>query len=225
MSRVKYVARIKNVHEVVVYGASDPQYWQSRLAELELAPLVVDGAAEIMIGAFRSRWMGIPFGETILCVRVVRQGPRAEEGEGAFLMQGYNTSGFFAWVERVRFKTPYLRGQVHLLEDEEFGFVVDGGPGHRFGARTELPPEDAEAIEENFEGAAYLPSGVDHHFGAFIQATRTTWPARPGDALRHDEATAAGVLAPLAEGGFEIRRWATSKTAVHARTATFRVSP
>jgi len=87
----------------------------------------------------------------------------------------------------------------------------------------EVLPVPDELVDERLEGRAYLPEEPGAAFGAFIEARRTTWAARPGDALRHDEATADGVLAPLAQGGFEIRRWAASKTAVHARTKTFRV--
>ena len=214
----KYVARIRNVHEVILHGASDPQYWLTRLAPLQLEPLVLDGAAEVMLGAFRSRWMGLSFGEAILGVRV--RPTALPTREGFFFLQGYNSSRVFTFFERRHFGTPYLRGQVTLLQDEEVGFVVDGGPGQRFGARTAAEPADAGIAEEHFEGPAFLPSGPGHHFGALLQATRRTWPARPGDAVRYDEATAEGVLQPLVAGGFELRRWATSQTAVHARTRT-----
>lgn len=91
---MKYVAELAGVLDVTLRGATDPAYWRAR---------GIDGATEAMLVAADAKFKGIRFREVSFSLLV--------DG-GAHLVQAFNSVRFFAWVERVRFKTPYAHAQV-----------------------------------------------------------------------------------------------------------------
>ena len=93
---MRYVATVKNVREVVLEGRADLEYWTRHLEPMGLAPKAVDGEAELAIAAFRSRWMGIPFGEAVVFLSV---GPARDEDDrdDYFLLRAFNSNRFFTF--------------------------------------------------------------------------------------------------------------------------------
>lgn len=213
----RYVATIRGVHEVVLVGRADLAAWTRRLAPHGLVPSVCEGAAEITIGTFRSRWMGLQFAEAIVAVTL----RHAEPADACFLLQGYNTNRFFAFVERARFGTPYRHARLEVRTAGSIGFDLDGGAGHVVQASMGRRRADATPEASAFAGRVYLPGAAGGYFLARLEGTRRHHAFDPA----HDALVlpgSAGPLGCLAETDFVPTGWQVGTDALHARSKTMR---
>ena len=46
---VKYIAQLKGVRELALFGAADLTWWRDHLASEELEPVEVDGEAQVLV--------------------------------------------------------------------------------------------------------------------------------------------------------------------------------
>ena len=198
-------------------------YWTSRLEPLGLVPNTIDGRAEVQIGAFQARWMGIAFREAIVVVAASAQADSARE---AFhFEQAYNTNRFFAFVERVRFKTPYRHARIDVRLDGEPGFEIDADAGQRVRAHMGAGREPLETIDVVSDAVAHLPRGGGLHFFALIESRRDVFAADPAtDRFETDALPGHGPLGCLVESDFRPYRWQIGRSAKHARSKTFRAT-
>ena len=213
---MKYVATVSGVREVVLEGRADLAYWSAHLQPLGLQPRAIDGHAELMIAAFEGRWMGLRFAEFIVAAALA---------DGYFLARAYNSNRFFAFVERKRFKTPYLPAAVDLVADAPVSLQVDAGAGHRLAARMGTAREPVEAHEESQEGPIHIPAGRGLHYFAKVTGARTCHPFDAmQDVFEVDAAADAQGLGHVAASAFEPTRWRMGTASTHARSKTFRAT-
>ncbi|HEY0142399.1 MAG TPA: hypothetical protein VGF48_15985 [Thermoanaerobaculia bacterium] len=190
----KFVADLEHVREVTVSGTADLHYWRKRLQEEGLTPSETDGAARILLTAADARFRGVHFRELSVCVFA---------GDGAFLVQAFNSVRFFAWVERVIFKTPYTFARVAIDAAAIRSEMVEAHCGPRKAGPTEV---------DGFDGPVYLPNG--RWFRAHIAGLT--------ERIAFDPArdTFQTTLAPLLESRFTPREWHLRRDARHAKGNT-----
>lgn len=222
MSRsLKFVATVEPVREVILEGRADPGYWQHQLDAHGLDAQRVDGQARLMIGAFSARWMGIAFREAIVVVAIEASEADARIAEHWYQTIGINQNRFFAFVERVRFKTPYERGRVEVQVGDNAAFtLLTRGAGRLAAQRAgTLPAPPDERTSETHRIA--LPSGRGRHFHARFEAHRITTPF---DAVLGDrfslEAGDTPAFQALEASHFKPTTWHIASDSLHARTAT-----
>lgn len=106
-----YTIVLEKVQEVCLLGRADLDYFTRLLAPEGLHPTVREGFAEVMMCAVDSVYGGTRYVEAPLSVFTSEVAGGAERS-GAFLLRAYNTSRFFAWVERVRNHAPYYHAKI-----------------------------------------------------------------------------------------------------------------
>jgi hypothetical protein len=216
----RYTATVRDVAEVGLVGAADLGRWRAWLEPEGLFPVERDGAAEVRVMACSTRFKGIRFRELSISVTVSAT-DGAEEDDGVFLAQAWNSVRFFAWVERTFFRTPYQHADVELDSRGAAWMHVEDDAGHTLHAKMATSPSCSPS-DVNWAGAIHLPRAKDgaprRHF--FARLAGPTWSS----AFAEDDELAfggSGVLARLSESGFVGRTWENRSGAVHARSKTF----
>jgi hypothetical protein len=161
--QIQWAAQLNGVQEVSLLGTADLPYWQQRLAAEQLTPIERDGRAQLLIISAAARYMGVRFRE--LSFSVLATCPEMPPGQqGAYLVQAYNSSRFFAFCERALFATPYNYGDVQLstappasiqlLIAGELRFYVE--MRSQVGGAPRRAP--AQIADSGWEGPVFLPS-------------------------------------------------------------------
>jgi hypothetical protein len=112
-STFKYIAVLPHVREIALVGTADLAFWKDRLAEVDLFPLDFRGQARVPISAIESRFLGVRFREISITVFARRDDGDGGQ-EGLFLALAFNSSRFFAAIERAVFSTPYRHGRIRV---------------------------------------------------------------------------------------------------------------
>ena len=160
---MKWAAELHDVFEVTLVGTSDPAVWADRMRGERLEPVLRDGLAEMWMVAAEGVFAGLRFRELSFSVIV--------EG-GSFLAEATNSRRFFAWCERVFFKTPYRHGRVDLSVDR---VALDGQVlAERRGPRPTTIEHAA------WKGKAFLPGG-EHYFVAELEGETERSPFLESD--------------------------------------------
>lgn len=232
-ARVRYVAELSGVREVLLIGTADPAYWRDRVADLGLAPATMDGKARISINAMASRFHGVRFREICVALAVHRLNDNEQQDtrEDIYLVGAFNSSRFFTFVERRWFSTPYAHAaievdvrpaRIHLVAGS--GTVVEAAQSSTAGPRTQV-----DGAPYHWEGTIFLPPGARRRadnlqrslFARISGHTRTYPFARSTDLLTIRPADGPCVWADLLESGFAPTEWVVRENAAHARSKTF----
>lgn len=214
-SAAPWAAVIAPVREVILAGTADLAYWREQLRPEGLRPAEVEGRAALLVTAMSAKFNGLPFREWTVAVQVV-------EGDGAFLVQAFNSSRLLGWAERRLFRTPYSHAAIELGERAPAHLRVAPGATTALAARMG-PGAAGEQRHEIFAGPIYLPGdgrGRGEMFTARLEGTATIIPFDPArDMLTIDPAGGA-VFSHLAASGFRVREWRLRDAATHARSRT-----
>lgn len=223
-----YTVFLEKVNEVCLMGLADLDYWTTRLGEEQLHPAVRDGRAQILICTFHSSWKGKPFGESPLSIYTTPVAGGADQA-GAFLLQAYNTSGFFAWVERRIFRSPYNKGEVSnggqggassLTIQSQGKTVID--------ARMHGKVEPIRQGEVDWQGEIHLPKSLNRgaakgkRFRAQLSGITTVYPFTPGlDVLTLGAPATSTVAKALLDSHFTGLEWWIRPAGRHAKSDSF----
>lgn len=187
---MKWAAELHDVLEVTLIGTADPAVWADRLREERLTPVLRDGLVEMWVVAAEGVFAGLRFRE--LSFPVIVEG-------GSFLREAINSRRFFAWCERVFFRTPYRHGRVEMSPDR---IALDGQVlAERRGSR----PVTVEY--EKWSGSAFLPGGR-HYFIAELEGETERSPFLASDVCNVAD--------------FNPREWHVRRHARHAKSRTLR---
>ncbi len=227
-SPVRYIAQIAPAREVTLLGTADMAFWSERLREAGLHPTRVDGKAEVVLSAVGARYKGIGFREFSVSAFVCRRegGP---DRDAVYLAGAFNTSRFFAFVERTVFRTPYLHGSVSVDPGPPASFGVAGAGGAWLRARmapggTPEARVPVRAAEEGWEGPLFLPGPAPgRYFFARVAGFTRAYPFDPSaDEVALNPPPGDEALRWLADSRFSGREWIVRESATHARSGTFR---
>ena len=227
-STIKYVAELKHVREVALLGTADLAFWRDRLRPAGLHPTEDEGGALLMIGAIESRFLGVAFREATIAVSLARR--RGGSGrDGVFLVRAFNSSRFFAFVERACFASPYLHGRLRIDARCPAAIEVSRGDEIALIARMADAPGrlPSRSGGEDWRGPVFLPSergegaGSCRFFPARVAGATCTYPFSPSEDLvtigpsRDDTA-----LRSLVESNFAGREWVLREDGSHAEGKT-----
>jgi hypothetical protein len=227
--RHEYVAKLNNVREVSLYGTADLAFWKDRLRPTGLYPTERAGGARLMIGAIESRFMGISFREATICVFVSRQEGGSDE-DGVYLARAFNSSRFFAFVERTCFASPYLHGdlRVHARHPAAFEVSRDGEPALAVAMSASAPGRNPTPSEDrSWAGPVFLPNkrgkcgGLVKFFPALISGATQAFPFLPSvDRVTIRPSRDDAALRSLVESNFIGEEWYLREGATHAKGKT-----
>ena len=196
---MKYVAQLEHVREVTLRGTADLAFWRERLRREGLIPAESGGRAELLIIAADAVFRGIRFQELSVSVVIDEQ--------AAFLVQAFNSRRFFAFCERVFFRTPYEHGDVRVTSSRAAAIRAPGLSAEMRERR------ERGAAAAGWDGVVHLPERRLLH--ARIEGAAEEYAVGPDDRI-------AATLRPLVDSGFVATRWIIRPDARHAKSKTFR---
>ena len=228
---VKYQATVHPVQEGTLFGSADLAYWRRVLADYKLLPAQHDGLAEVIVSATSARFMGKRFRELSFSV-VVTDVEGADRRDGLFMFHAYNSSAFFAWVERSFFHTPYFTGDLAVSTEEPPSMLLrDGGTAvfhAQCGGRGPATPRKPIRVEEVlWKVPINLPSkdssmkGRHRMFHARIQGLTSFHAFDPeNDVWDVDKAAGRCGFDVLSACSFKPREWQVRHAATHSKGKT-----
>lgn len=226
---VKFVAQIHNAREVTLRAHADLRYWREHLHPLNLHPHAANGKAHIVISAVAARFKGLPFRELSLSV-LISDTPAGDTHDGYYLCHAFNSSRFFALVERTCFHTPYYPG--HLLVDPAAPaeFRLYDRDRTLFSAEmTDHPSRVPRQLpDESWEGPIFLPprrpnTPSNRFFVARLSGPAHTWTFEPTyDRLKIAHLPDIPALDHLTFSHLTPTQWLIRDNATHAKSKTYR---
>ena len=230
---IKYVAEIKDAREVTLLGKADLAFWDTWLQADDLRPVNSDGKARVFISAVASKFRGVRFSELSISIGIFMEDNPAQQ-DAVYLVQAFNSSRLFSFIERTLFHTPYCRQQVQVDSCLPTSFHVIQDQGVSLGAA--MAPESngsqREPIrsgQERWEGPIFLPGrkrGKSHQgqlFYARLHGDTQVYAFNPStDVITLRPTQRFPVLQALVDSHFSGQEWILRRTATHARSKTMR---
>lgn len=229
---IKWAAELAHVQEVSLLGTADLAFWKERLRKEDLLPAEIDGQAQILIIAANSKFMGVRFRELSFTVLVsgLKAGGRQD---AAYLVRAVNSCRFFAFCERVFFKTPYCPGDVRvsaplpasmrLVKKGKVVFAAEMGADISGPSRA-----PSSSGEDGWEGPVFLPGsprGEERRgkvFVARLGGLTRTYPFLSGtDSVTIRPAPNSEFLQNLTDSHFVAKEWIIREDARHAKSKTY----
>lgn len=224
---IRYPVTVRPVTEVSLTGAADLVFWRARLQPEGLAPYDDQGQARLVLIGADMRWMGVRFTELSISVALSR-GPSADQPGGMYLAQAFNSVGWFAWVERRLFQTPYELGRTELAAQPPACLALTIGGVPVFRASMAAARLSAWRGDEVWEGGVFLPGRVsgtprsEKLFFARLSGDTEIHPFQPeNDTLELTPTPRAEAIQWLADSGFAPREWRLRRAATHQKSQTY----
>jgi hypothetical protein len=223
---VTYVAEISGVREVTLRAHADLAYWRSLLAPLDLHPTAADGRAHLHVSAAASTYKGLPFREFSISV-LTSDDPAGDSHDGFYLAHAFNSSRFFAFVERTCFATPYHHGRIDVDPAAAHARVTRG---HQTLVAAEMSPRAAPAppAELSWQGPVFLPprragEPSTRFFRAKLSGPALTCPFDPNsDRVTLNPSPDAPILRHLLDSDFTPFEWLLRHDGRHGKSKTVR---
>jgi hypothetical protein len=218
-----YLVTITGIREVSLVGSADASYWRERLAKEGLFPYPGGEGVEIRLGAAAIRWKGFDSLEFTLSVAVSE---REEGGElGFFLLQAFNSSPGFTWIERTFFQTPYALGGIRLSERLPANLGVYIHKEWFVSAHMSPQGHAVHSADEGWEGSIHLPGdrilGTRRRLAARFSGRTASYPFLNGlDNLWINPSSQRKVFNWLLDSHFCPLEWKIRQDALHARSVT-----
>lgn len=224
---IKYVAEIDQVHEISLRGEALVEPWAAEMAALGLQAVCFSDRVATMLSATSARFRGMRFREFSISVLA-----REDEtgAEGWYLAHAFNSSRFFAWVERTMFATPYYFGAIEVSAIAPALVHVAAGNGIISVSMASNAPgrQPTRSGPESWEGPLFLPNRTKDSaaqrkwFYARLGGDADVYAFAPGkDKVTIAPATQWPALAQLAAADFQGTEWLLRTSAVHAKSRTY----
>ncbi len=221
----RFIVEVRHVREVSLAGLADLDDWQKRLQPQALFPFATDDRVEVLITAAVLRWMGRRTTELTISLPVMEQ-PGASVPDGMLLMQAFNSSRLFAWIERTFFSTPYDLGHIQLDDRVPARISLSDQSGTMIDLRQAPGAVLQHSQDEDWQDRIYIPRrGNDRHeTGKYFVARLAGFT----EVYAADATTVALVprsqwpaLQWLLDSNWTPTAWRIRHDAVHARSRTF----
>jgi hypothetical protein len=215
----RFIAEVPHVKEVTLHAAAKLDFWRERLSAERLYPWEQAGAAEIIISATDLHWMGKRTYEVTLGLTVSARADAATR-DGLYLLQAFNSSRLFAWMERTFFNTPYSLGRIQFSAQPPAAVTLSDAQGVM--AELSMKPAAAPTLEqeEMWQGVIYLPGG--RYFVARLGGHTQVYPFDPAaHTARFEARDRYPAFQWLLDCGLRPLEWHIRQDAIHARSRTF----
>jgi hypothetical protein len=228
--KITFVAELYDVREVSLHGVADSGFWTDQLAREELVPAELDGRAQLLISSAQATYLGLRFQE--LTISVFCRSKRSNGQDGAFFIQGFNSIGWFAWVERNLFSSPYVRGSIDVKLPPACSMQLEVGNVQILRAAMSADSAARRAPDrcdrEEWSGRVFLPTqtpsrrAVRKWFYAKISGQTETYDFKADDILTLRPVSQLPAIQWLVDSQLEGRAWAIRPVANHAKSKTYR---
>lgn len=223
---IKFAARISNVLEVTVAGYVETAYWQRKLQGYHFQPAGSNGQTPVLISATSARYMGSPFRELSISTAVENLDDLASQ-PGYFMVQAFNSSAPFAWVERNLFRTPYEHGDLRVQGQPQAEMVLSRRGKTLLAAGMAVGQRSPEtSLDEDWLLPIFLPghaAGTQRYFFARLSGHTQVYPFLSGRDSLDLQAQSIPGLTWLQESGFTPKEWRIRLNASHAKSKTYQV--
>jgi len=211
----------------MVLGSADAGPLTEYLARWGLSPKVSDGKGEVWIILGDMKWKGIRFQELSTSIALEDSASIAGH-QPAFLIHAYNSNRFFAWSERVFFKTPFIAASISLSTQWPLQATVRVGETEVFGLNASDSREPvANGRERDMECIAYLPSGSKarpHVFYSALFGSGQIWNWDPSrDELRLGGGSSAPAFELLRASNFVPSQLSARQSCTHQKSKTYSI--
>lgn len=214
-------AEIHPVREVSLAGTTDLASWREWLQKEGLAAAESEGKAQVLITASDSVFKGVPFRELAVSLKAVPLGA-GPEAEGYTLVHAFNSSRFFAFVERAVFHTPYYPAAVTVEPRLPASVRVTRGADTLFLAEMGAESAGRQPLSDGpdgYRGPIFLPHG--RVFYATIEGRTQTYSFDPvRDVATFAPTSREPLLERLRDSGFQGATWMVRESARHAKSKT-----
>jgi hypothetical protein len=225
----RFIVEAQHVTEVSLTGQADLSYWQARLQPHGLFPFTTTGRAAVVISATALYAMGRHTNELTIGVPACER-PAGDTFDGMFLVQAFNSSRLFAWIERTFFATPYDLGRIELDDQVPARIVLSDAEGPVIRLQQAAGAVTQHSQGEDWQGPIFLPrrragdGGPGQYFAARLAGLTEVYAA--------DATTVQLMPRPqwpavqwLLDSGWVPETWRIRRDAVHARSRTFERPP
>jgi hypothetical protein len=224
---IKYVAEVDNVHEVSLRGEALVDPWKTEFAALGLQLALSNDRVPMMLSATSAKFRGMRFREFSISV-LAREDETGTEGW--YLALAFNSSRFFAWVERTMFSTPYYFGAIDVTAVDPARVHVSAGNGS-IGvsmASSGTGRRPTRSGPESWEGPLFLPTrskastAQRKWFYARLSGNADVYAFASGqDKVTIAPAPQWPALGKLASADFQGTEWLLRTSALHAKSHTY----
>lgn len=218
----RYTATVKDVAEVFLRGPAAAEPWCALLETEALVPYQRDGHVELTILACGTRYMGIRFQELSVSLAVSDQ-PDGSTKDAAYLAHAFNTVRFFAFSERVFFKTPYDHADVAVTcEPPSLSMECRGAAirASRVDDGTTSVPGDPDWAVPIYLPRRMVKAGLGRWMFAHLTGAAEELPFSDRDTLEitpGDNET----LERVVDSGFAPDVWSVRTGGVHSRSKSY----
>ncbi len=212
---IQFVTTIAPVLEVTVIGTAERAPLLPYLKAEEQEIRHAQDRTAVVISAVDSRFYGMHFQELSVSIQL--------DDKEFFLAHAYNALPYFAFVERVFFRTPYYTGKTtvdpkHLRATHEKKLVIE----------TALPANAApiRAIDESEQLLIRLPKALrksptqQHYFYARLEGLTEYYPLTP-DAVNIAPDTREPIWKLLRDADFQAVQWRYRAAGRHHKSKTY----
>jgi hypothetical protein len=225
----RFIVEARHVTEVSLTGQADLSYWQACLQPHGLFPFTTTGQAGVVISATALYAMGRHTNELTIGVPACER-PSGDTFDGMFLVQAFNSSRLFAWIERTFFATPYDLGRIELDDQvpARIGLTDAEGPVIQLQQAAGAVPQHSQ--DEDWQGPIYLPRrkvgdrGPSQYFVARLAGSTEVYAA-DSTTVHFAPRPQWPALQWLLDSGWVAQTWRIRRDAVHARSRTFERPP
>jgi len=157
----------------------------------------------------------------------VSQCADADEPDGLFLAQAFNTSRLLAFAERTFFSTPYFYADIRIGETVPVNIALTQGNTSVFRARMSAQSQLVRSGHELWEGPIFLPRAYARAprkwFTASIGGdTRTYAFSTTADSLDLNPIVPDDSFGQLRDSCFTAQVWHLRHNATHAKSRTLK---
>ena len=211
--QIEYITVVEPVLEVSLIGNASRESWQSLIQKENL---VVEGnTLEIILSAVSAKYMGIPFRELSVSLRL-------NEDE-FFLIHAYNSLWWFALAERKFFRTPYYSADIQVAPHY---IQLSKGQNRVFEAKLADATKVIEDTAERNTWKIHLPRKLRkqahqaHCFHAILEGATQYYDLASLQTTVSTQGHSEAVFATLAQSDFTVRQWLVREKARHSKSKT-----
>lgn len=223
----KFIVEVQPVKEVALVAEADLAYWQDRLKGARVFPYNQQGKAAIVISATDLRSLGRRTNEFTIGL-VVCERPAADSPDAFYLVQAFNSSRLFAWIERIFFATPYSPGHICVDDRMPAQIQLADRAGTIFSVQMNTTATPTVSRDELWQGKIYLPRltadsrKAQKYFVAKLGGRTDIYPYSPkNDTLQISARNGQPVFQWLLESKLVGKEWRVRSNAVHARSKSY----
>lgn len=212
---IQFVTSIAPVLEVTVIGTAECAPLIPYLKAEEQAIRHAQDRTAVVISAVDSRYYGMRFQELSISIQL--------DDSEFFLAHAYNALPYFAFVERVFFRTPYYTGKTNV-DSNHLRATHDGSLVIEAALAADVTPirtvDESEQILVRLPKALRKSASRQHYFYARLEGLTEYYPLTP-DAVNIAPDASEPIWKLLRDANFQAVQWRYRAAGRHHKSKTY----